>query len=279
MSRSIWDSKGGDPSSATPPPLIIVADGGDEAAARRLALHLGTEVELEGSGRLDDLGRPVVAFRADGISLARAGMALRGDLTRLLSRIAPGRLRTELVVRAARTRRQDGRVPTALDATAGLGEDSLLLAAAGFDVTLYERNPVVAALLRDSLRRAALVPGLADAVARMTLVEGDSVAALCTLAATGPAPDVVLLDPMFPARGKSAQVRKKAQLLQLLEAPCDDEEALLGAAVAAGPLKVVVKRPPKGPVLAGMRPSYSLRGKAVRYDCLVLPRPAIAPRR
>lgn len=259
----------------------VLLAGGSPAEAASLADQLSVPLEVAGQAvpHGESAQTVVVTFAADAVSLAYEGMSLVGDLARLTPRLAAGRLSRELVVRAARIRASDGVTPRALDATAGLGEDSLLLAAAGFDVTLYERNPVVAALLRDSLRRAALVPGLADAVARMTLVEGDSVAALCTLAATGPAPDVVLLDPMFPARGKSAQVRKKAQLLQLLEAPCDDEEALLGAAVAAGPLKVVVKRPPKGPVLAGMRPSYSLRGKAVRYDCLVLPRPAIAPRR
>lgn len=52
----------------------------------------------------------------------------------------------------------------------------------------------------------------------------------------------------------------------------DDEAGLLGAALAAGPRKVVVKRPPKGPWLAGARPSYALTGKAVRYDVLVPPR-------
>ena len=43
----------------------------------------------------------------------------------------------------------------AVDATAGFGEDSLLLAAAGYNVELYEYDPVIAALLRDALRRAA----------------------------------------------------------------------------------------------------------------------------
>ena len=84
-------------------------------------------------------------------------------------------------------------------------------------------------------------------------------------------PDVVLLDPMFPTREKSASVKKKAQFLQHLEAPCGDEAALLEAALAARPRKVVVKRPPKGPHLAGVRPTYSLEGKAVRYDVIVPP--------
>ena len=42
--------------------------------------------------------------------------------------------------------------------------------------------------------------------------------------------------------------------------------ALLDAALAAHPQKVVVKRPAKGPHLADRKPDYSLAGKAVRFD-------------
>ena len=83
-------------------------------------------------------------------------------------------------------------------------------------------------------------------------------------------PDAVYLDPMFPARQKSAAVKKKFQLLHRLERPCDDAEELLRAALDAHPRKVVVKRPPKGPCLAGVKPSYSIAGKAVRYDVIAL---------
>ena len=102
----------------------------------------------------------------------------------------------------------------------------------------------------------------------MTLVEGDSVAGLRELSVP---PDVVFLDPMFPERTKSAAVKKKFQLLHHLERPCEDEEGLLAAALSARPRKVVVKRPPKGPWLAGVKPSHSLAGKAVRYDVIVPP--------
>lgn len=226
--------------------------------------------------------RPEVeaALAASGLELRRAddgalvlageGMELRADLAGMVPRLRPDRLGRELLVRAARVRGVDA--PTAVDATAGLGEDALLLAGAGFSVTLFERDPVIAALLADALERATDEPALAGAVARMRLVEGDSVAGLRAMGERGERPDVVFLDPMFPERRKSAAVRKKFQLLHRLERPCADEEALLGAALAAGPRKVVVKRPPKGPWLAGARPSYALAGKAVRYDVLVPPR-------
>lgn len=210
---------------------------------------------------------PGLELRMDveGLTLAGEGMELRGDFTRLLPRLRADRVRSELLVKAARIRGAES--PRVIDATAGLGEDSLLLAAAGFCVELYERDAVIAALLRDALRRAANDPQLTGIVECMTLHEEDSVSALRNLSE---APDVVLLDPMFPARTKSAQVKKKFQLLHHLESPCEDEAELLDAALAAHPRKVVIKRPPKGPYLAGKKPSYSLTGKAIRYDVIAL---------
>lgn len=228
---------------------------------------------------------PSLALRLDdaGLALVDGDLELRGDFTRMLSRVKPGVVQRELLVKAAKVKLRvsaglctgaasdaaaGASLPTAVDATAGLGEDALLLAAAGFAVRLYERNPAIAALLRDALRCAREVPQLADIVSRMELVEADSVDALAQLEFT---PDVVVLDPMFPARRKSASVKKKLQLIQRLEVPCESEDALLNAALAAHPRKVVVKRPPKGPHLAGVKPSYSLEGKAVRYDVIALP--------
>ncbi|MBO4795630.1 MAG: class I SAM-dependent methyltransferase, partial [Clostridia bacterium] len=42
------------------------------------------------------------------------------------------------------------------------------------------------------------------------------------------------------------------------------------AAFAARPRRIIVKRPPKGPYLAGRRPDHSLTGKAVRFDVFTL---------
>ena len=222
-----------------------------------------------------------------GLALVGAGMELRVDFVEMLPRVRQDRLGRELLVRAARVKGVEH--PVALDATAGLGEDSFLLAAAGFEVELYERDVTMTALLRDGLERAAADSELASIVCRMHLHEGDSIAALERLSsevepraadADSPVqdaeviparPDVVYLDPMFPARSKSAAVKKKAQLMQKLERPCTDEEAcaLVRAALAARPRKVVVKRPLKGAYLAGIKPAYSVEGRAVRFDVLV----------
>jgi 16S rRNA (guanine1516-N2)-methyltransferase len=143
-----------------------------------------------------------------------------------------------------------------------------LLAAAGFRVALYERDPMIAALLCDALERAAEIPELKPIVERMEFHEEDSLKALEKLTE---APDVIYLDPMFPARQKSALVKKKFQMLHQLEQPCEEEQELLQAALACRPGKIVIKRPLKGAFLGDRKPDYSLKGKSIRYDCIVIP--------
>jgi 16S rRNA (guanine1516-N2)-methyltransferase len=201
-----------------------------------------------------------------GLSLVGDQMVLCADLSHMAFRVKPSKLCHELLVRAARIKGADGPL-TAIDATAGLGEDALLLAAAGFHVILYENNPVVAALLIDSLLRARKIPELVDPLSRMKVIEADSIDMLPQLAS---APDVIYLDPMFPSRTKSAAVKKKFQLLHQIEKPCGNSESLMQAAMSATPRKIVIKRPLKGPYLAKIKPSYSLKGKSVRFDVLVL---------
>lgn len=249
-----------------PANLVIFAENdADKEAAELLATRLNTDITQK---RTDaEQAELVLCLDANGLSLIGGDLRLRGDFTRMLPRLRPSNLQRELLVRASKIKGA-ANSPTAIDATAGLGEDALLLAASGFSVQLYEYDPVIAALLRDALRRAAAVPELTNIVGRMQLFEEDCLTAMPKLPSS---PDVILLDPMFPSRQKSALIKKKFQLLQQLERPCADETALVTAAIAAHPRKVVIKRPRKGPYLAGRKPSYSLTGKSIRFDCLVLP--------
>lgn len=207
---------------------------------------------------------PKLKETALGLTLVGSSMELRVDFSQMLPRLHPERLSQELLVKAARCKGIQS--PIAFDATAGLGEDSLLLAAAGFEVELCEANATIAALLRDGLERARDNEQLAPIVKHMHMREADSVEVLAHLEQ---APDVVYLDPMFPERTKSAAVKKKFQLLHYLEAPCSNQEDLLHAAILANPRKIVIKRPAKGERLAAQKPSYSIAGKAVRYDVII----------
>ncbi len=238
--------------------MILVA--GDEVDTQKLtALSEKLNIPIG-----DDDGGLCLVLSAEGLSLREGNLSVRGDYEKMLPRLKHNNLSHEMLVKAAKIKGVEN--PTALDATAGLGEDSLLLAAAGFKVILYEHNRIIAALLADALERAARVPELAQIVSRMHLHEGDSVQAMRSLTYR---PDVILLDPMFPPRQKSSLVTKKLQLFQKLELPCPEESEILAAALAARPKRIVIKRPAKGPYLADVKPAYSLDGKAVRYDCIV----------
>ena len=85
---------------------------------------------------------------------------------------------------------------------------------------------------------------------------------------------------MFPARTKSASVKKNMQILHgLLDSQAIDdavrqlEEAeLLGVAYEAARTRVVVKRPVNAEPLGGqqaLKPSYSIRGSVNRWDVYV----------
>ena len=200
----------------------------------------------------------------------------------------------ELLLRAAKmnTFKEN---PFVFDATAGLGYDSLLFASTNAHVLSFERNPIIAFMTASSLLMGKNTSELQHIISRMSLICGDFIS--CIEQATFypklennlnikgsipivsgqplslPKPDVVYLDPMFPATRKRAAAKKKLQLLQKLEEPCEDEAALLNAAFACEPCKIIVKRPIKGPYLARKNPHYSIKGTSIRFDCFSLRTP------
>lgn len=261
----------------------VVCNGGNVCRARALAEQLGVPFYKYAEA----VEEPYLLLCTNGLALVSDGMEMKADFEQRARRLDQRNLHRELLVKAAKikppsqgnnipiesgiTSRDNANlawVPRAIDATAGLGDDALLLAAAGFEVALYERDPVIAALLDDALLRAQQGSNkqVAAAAQRMYIAGTDSIRALTQLDYK---PDVIYLDPMFPERKKSAAVKKKFQLLHVLEAPATDDDALLQAALCAHPRKIVIKRPLKGPYVGNQKPSYSLNGKAIRYDVVV----------
>jgi len=152
-----------------------------------------------------------------------------------------------------------------IDATAGLGRDSFVLADLGCDVTMLECSAIAFALLRDGIQRARQNedPWLCEVAERMHLHHADSIA---WLADNVEEFDVVYLDPMFPSRKKSARVKKEMWLFQQLIGHRPGEGDLLEQALQTAQWRVVVKRPAKAPSLAGPRPHHAITGKTVRFD-------------
>lgn len=158
-----------------------------------------------------------------------------------------------------------------MDATAGLGKDSFILADLGCEVCLCERHPIVVELLASALERAALSRDgwLVEVCGRMKLRSGDAISQ--PLGSIGEL-DVIYLDPMFPSRSKSASVKKEMALFQrLMDAPhaLGDADDLLMWSLEQDVARVVVKRPLKAPALAASKPGHTIAGKTVRYDVYV----------
>lgn len=159
--------------------------------------------------------------------------------------------------------------PNVLDVTAGLGSDGFVLSSLGCKVQLLERNPIVYLLLKDGLDRAGK-EGANDAdltaiIGRITLTEVNSCNYLDSIEAPE-RPDVIYLDPMFPPRKKSAQVKKEMQALHQIVGEDEDASQILEKALDKAIYRVVVKRPVNSDYLAMLKPNYSLEGKSTRYD-------------
>lgn len=239
--------------------VVCMGKGAQRDAAEALARRVGAPISDKPGDEL------TLLINGDGVTLTGYGLSFRGDFEQMLHRITDGRLQHEMIAHIAKTKEPH---PVAIDATAGMGEDSILFAACGYEVTMHEQNPVIAALLKDALRRAKKHPVLGEIVARMHLVEGNSIELMPKRLDE---PDIIFLDPMFPERQKTGLINKKLQLIQKLEQPCVEESELLAAAIAAHPKKIIIKRPLKGANLAGREPDYSFKGKAIRYDCIAFP--------
>ncbi|MES2624525.1 MAG: class I SAM-dependent methyltransferase [Pseudomonadota bacterium] len=159
-----------------------------------------------------------------------------------------------------------------LDATAGLGKDSLVLAYLGCEIQMLEKSPVIHALLEDGLRRAqeAHDESLGSTLQRMQLFQCDARAWFAEIEhGSRPKPDVIYLDPMFPERSKSASVKKDMALLQnLLEAE-RDFPGLLAAARKVAIHRVVVKRPGNKPGKDVPAPTFIVPGKSAHFEIYV----------
>ncbi|MDW7772010.1 MAG: class I SAM-dependent methyltransferase [Desulfobulbaceae bacterium] len=174
---------------------------------------------------------------------------------------------TEILVRAIGHKRNSR--TKVLDATGGLGRDAFIMASHGCQVRIMEKNPVVAALLADGLRRASSHPETREISRRISLITGNSRDLLMTENMEDEF-DVIYIDPMFPQRSKSARVKKELQILQQLVGPDADIDKLFAAALQKAGKRVVVKRPKGAPSLQGPNPSCTLGGRTIRFDVYLI---------
>jgi 16S rRNA (guanine1516-N2)-methyltransferase len=207
----------------------------------------------------------IVYFSKEGVDIRSASTPNKKgyhvDFTTIDRRTGAGNLsRKQLFPRAIGSASY-----TVIDATAGFGVDSAMLALMGFSVVGIERSPILSVLLRDGIRRTMKDIELAGAFGnRLSFIESDSMTELENM----DSPDVVYLDPMFPPkRKKSALPQGSIQLLQHLVGFDTHEKTskLFALAKQTATKRVVVKRPNYAP-LFGDNPDAVYKGKLVRYE-------------
>ena len=156
-----------------------------------------------------------------------------------------------------------------LDCTAGLGVDAFLMAAYGCQVTLIEQSQVLAMMLSQAIDRATEDPSLIRTACRMQLHQMNSSEYLQQITASmnlSPSFDVIYIDPMFPPRTKSAEVKGNMQILQKFVGKTGRVEELLAHALATKTKRVVIKRPLRGGDIEGFVPSFQQKAKSSRFD-------------
>jgi 16S rRNA (guanine1516-N2)-methyltransferase len=160
-----------------------------------------------------------------------------------------------------------GNRPVILDATAGLGGDSFVLAALGCQMTLCERNPVIRALLQDGIERALLSP-LTSAIfsKNIQLLPVDSISFLKGDKKLKDHFSTIYLDPMYPHSTSTALGKKNMRVTRLLVGDDPDYEELMAAAELYSPRRITVKRPKKAPTISDRIPDHVTRIKSSRFD-------------
>ena len=235
------------------------------------------------------LGMPIsfATSHDDGGIVIREGQDLRLEVVDLTVSSKPFRIdfcsqevqqrlsraSSELVVKAI------GKTDRVIDLTAGLGRDSVMLAASGKigQVLMLERNSLVFHLLDDAISRLRVCnPVVGGRVQGLLNADATQMKNATALLETLPIENrCIYLDPMYPigAVGRKSLVKKETQILHHLVAGDEECEktnnaALFATAKFLATNRIVVKRPINASPLdlGAVLPSYSVKGKAQRFD-------------
>jgi len=152
-----------------------------------------------------------------------------------------------------------------LDATAGLGRDTITLASRGHYVLAIEKDPYIYLLLANALERAKKIESLKQIANNITLLNTNSADYILS---TDKKFDSVYIDPMFPERKKSAKVKQNMQIMHQIAFNDDttNTQLLDNSFTAKIAKKIIVKRPVNAEYLSAKKPSAQIKGKTNRFD-------------
>lgn len=235
------------------------------------------------------------------LSWLSGALSVAPEWDKLQRRIVSAGRKSELLLQAAKIT-ADSHV---IDATAGFGHDSLILASTGAQVIMLEQQPVMALLLLAEQQRMSALPHWQKLMSRLQIFNTDALSYFAYIQrtmisditsntadsddrnnkifnkATDNLIDVVYLDPMFPEdsyqdskTGKGAKVGKHMQALHRVASPptlVEEQELLQNAQalVSKGAKqggRVIVKRPQHAPLFAHQAPTETWQNAAVRFD-------------
>ncbi len=218
----------------------------------------------------------------DKLSWLSDGLSVAPEWDKLQRRVVSAGRKSELLLQAAKITSDS----SVIDATAGFGHDSLILASTGAKVIMLEQQPLMALLLLVEQQRMNALANWQKLMSRLQIINTDALSYFATMQIDAvpddnQAVDVIYLDPMFPEdshqdskTGKGAKVGKHMQALHQLAGPptADEERQLLQSALAVvgkngqASGRVIVKRPQFAPLLANQLPSERWDNEAVRFD-------------
>ena len=150
-----------------------------------------------------------------------------------------------------------------IDATAGLGYDSFILASLGAKVTLIERSQKMHELLQNGINEGISFGGeIEKIINRMELLFGDSKDILPKLT-----PEVIMIDTMYKERKKTARAKNNMRLVREIVGPDTDYIQLLEVALNCAKNRVVLKQPRYAePIKDIKKCSHQIIGKTICYD-------------
>lgn len=245
--------------------------------------QLNTEANPDNNtdNKADNNNQALLLNNKNKLSLYSEGLSVAPDWDKLQRRVVSAGRKSELILQAAKINADS----QAIDATAGFGHDSLILASTGAQVTMLEQQPLMALLLLAEQQRMSEQPNWQKLMAILHIINTDALSYFASLQVSATHPktliNLVYLDPMFPAdsyqdskTGKGAKVGKQMQALHHLAQPptLEQEVALLKSAKAVvannkeNRGRVIVKRPQQAPFLADDTPDESWHNAAVRFD-------------
>ncbi len=151
-----------------------------------------------------------------------------------------------------------GECLTVWDLSGGTGRDALSFYHWGHKVKVFERHPVIAALLINALRTQ---PKMME---RFEVVFGSA-----HEMSHYDEPEVIYYDPMYPDDVKKSRPRKEMALFKVLTGGDTDQEIVLDWAINSGAKRIILKRPLKarpGVGESNPKPTASFKGKTIRFD-------------